>query len=88
MNRPAISKAFRTTHQNRDQEKLVGTYGAGDAYVAGFSSGLVQVKSVTHCCAAGVYATSDIVQRSGFSFPPEHVDFSVQGGPDEGYAER
>ena len=52
------------------KEKLVGTNEAGDAYVTSFSSGVVQVKSVTHCCAAGAYATSDIVQRSGCMFPP------------------
>ena len=51
--------------------KLVDTNGTGDAYVAGFSSGLVQVKSVTQCCAAGACAASVIVQQSGCTFPPK-----------------
>ena len=53
------------------KEKLVVTNGARDTYVGGFLSGLVQEKSVAHCCAAGTYATSVIVQRSGGTFPPK-----------------
>jgi len=49
--------------------KLVDTNGAGDAYVGGFLSGLVQGKDMHYCCQAGAYAASVIVQRSGCTFP-------------------
>lgn len=49
--------------------KLVDTNGAGDAYVGGFLSGLVQDKDIHYCCQAGAYAASVIVQRSGCTFP-------------------
>ena len=67
---PCDLEAFRTTLQNRDQEKLVQHQRSWRCVCSGFSSGLVQVKSITHCCAAGAYATIDIVQRSGCMFPP------------------
>ena len=70
------------------REKLVGTNEASNASVAGFLSGVVQVKSFTHCCAAGAYAASDIVQWSGCTFPPKQVGPSVQDGPDEGNVAR
>jgi len=49
--------------------KLVDTNGAGDAYVGGFLSGLVNGKDMHYCCQAGAYAASVIVQRSGCTFP-------------------
>merc|ERR1712032_1606757 len=51
------------------QHKLVDTNGAGDAYVGGFLSGLVQDKDMNYCTRAGAYAASVIVQRSGCTFP-------------------
>jgi len=50
-------------------EQLVDTNGAGDAYVGGFLSGLVQDKPVAYCCQAGAYSASVIVQQSGCTFP-------------------
>eukprot|EP00928_Gymnodinium_smaydae_P072385 TRINITY_DN55759_c0_g1_i1.p1 TRINITY_DN55759_c0_g1~~TRINITY_DN55759_c0_g1_i1.p1 ORF type:complete len:499 (-),score=113.90 TRINITY_DN55759_c0_g1_i1:143-1522(-) len=50
-------------------KRLVDTNGAGDAYVGGFLSGLVQGKDMHYCCQAGAYAASVIVQRSGCTFP-------------------
>merc|ERR1711920_7920 len=38
--------------------RLVDTNGAGDAYVGGFLSGLVQDKDMHYCCQAGAYAAS------------------------------
>jgi adenosine kinase len=49
--------------------KLVDTNGAGDAFVGGFLSGLVQDKDMHYCCQAGAFAASVIVQRSGCTFP-------------------
>merc|ERR1712176_1603774 len=53
------------------KEKLVDTNGAGDAYVGGFLSGLVNGLPIDSCCKAGAYAASVIVQRSGCTFPKE-----------------
>jgi adenosine kinase len=52
-------------------KKIVDTNGAGDAYVGGFLSGLVQGKDMHYCCQAGSYAASMIIQRSGCTFPPK-----------------
>lgn len=52
-------------------KKVVDTNGAGDAYVGGFLSGLVQEKDMSYCCQAGAYAASVIVQRSGCTFPEQ-----------------
>ncbi|EFJ35435.1 hypothetical protein SELMODRAFT_438384 [Selaginella moellendorffii] len=52
------------------KEKLVDTNGAGDAFVGGFLSHLVQGKSIPRCCEAGNYAANVIIQRSGCTYPP------------------
>lgn len=51
-------------------EKIVDTNGAGDAFVGGFLSQLVQGKELATCVAAGHYVASVIIQRSGITFPP------------------
>lgn len=53
------------------RELLVDTNGAGDAFVGGFLSQLVQGKSLAECVRAGHFASRVIIQRSGCSFPPE-----------------
>lgn len=53
------------------KEQLVDTNGAGDAYVGGFLSKLVQGCSMEVCCKAGAEAACVIVQRSGCTFPTE-----------------
>jgi adenosine kinase len=53
------------------KELLVDTNGAGDAFVGGFLSQLVQGKSVDECVRAGHYAARVIIQRSGCTFPKE-----------------
>jgi len=60
--------------------RLVDTNGAGDAYVGGFLSGLVQDKDMHYCCQAGAYAASVIVQRSGCTFPKK-PGFSYRPAP-------
>ncbi|KAG5083830.1 hypothetical protein JHK84_053868 [Glycine max] len=47
------------------KEKLVDTNGAGDAFVGGFLSQLVQEKPIEECVRAGCYAANVIIQRSG-----------------------
>jgi len=47
------------------KEQLVDTNGAGDAFVGGYLSQLVQGKSVEDCVKAGHFAAKFIIQRSG-----------------------
>ena len=47
------------------KEDLVDTNGAGDAFVGGYISQLVQDGDVAKCCAAGNYAANKIIQVSG-----------------------
>ncbi|ERN08405.1 adenosine kinase 2 [Amborella trichopoda] len=51
------------------KEKLVDTNGAGDAFVGGFLSQLVQEKPIEDCVRAGCYAANEIIQRSGCTYP-------------------
>ncbi|CAN0909216.1 Adenosine kinase 2 [Linum grandiflorum] len=51
------------------KEKLVDTNGAGDAFVGGFLSQLVQEKPIEDCVRAGIYAANVIIQRSGCTYP-------------------
>ncbi|XP_050381273.1 adenosine kinase 2 [Argentina anserina] len=57
------------------KEKLVDTNGAGDAFVGGFLSQLVQEKPIEDCVKAGCYAANVIIQRSGCTYP-EKPDFN------------
>ncbi|MCJ8738879.1 hypothetical protein PDJAM_G00040790 [Pangasius djambal] len=57
-----------------DQNDIVDTNGAGDAFVGGFLSELVQEKSLGQCIHAGHYAANVIIRRSGCTFP-EKPDF-------------
>ncbi|CAA6666890.1 unnamed protein product [Spirodela intermedia] len=56
------------------KEKLVDTNGAGDAFVGGFLSQLIQEKPIEECVRAGCYAANVIIQRSGCTYP-EKPDF-------------
>ncbi|XP_060780761.1 adenosine kinase isoform X2 [Neoarius graeffei] len=57
-----------------DQKDIVDTNGAGDAFVGGFLSELVQDKSLEQCIRAGHYAANVIIKHSGCTFP-EKPDF-------------
>ncbi|XP_077225537.1 adenosine kinase 2-like [Tasmannia lanceolata] len=57
------------------KEKLVDTNGAGDAFVGGFLSQMVQEKPIEECVRAGIYAANVIIQRSGCTHP-EKPDFN------------
>merc|ERR1712232_668939 len=48
-----------------DKEFLVDTNGAGDAFVGGFLSMLVQGKTTEECVYAGHWAAKYIIQQSG-----------------------
>ncbi|KAM4526773.1 adenosine kinase-like isoform 3-T3 [Fundulus diaphanus] len=57
-----------------DQNDIVDTNGAGDAFVGGFLSALVQEQSLEECIRAGHYAANVIIRRVGCTFP-EKPDF-------------
>ncbi|KAI1894274.1 hypothetical protein AGOR_G00114120 [Albula goreensis] len=53
---------------------IVDTNGAGDAFVGGFLSQLVQEHPLEQCIRAGHYAANVIIRRTGCTFP-EKPDF-------------
>ncbi|KAM6923164.1 adenosine kinase isoform 1-T1 [Lycodopsis pacificus] len=57
-----------------DPEDIVDTNGAGDAFVGGFLSELVQGKPMHQCVKAAHYAANVIIRRAGCTFP-EKPDF-------------
>jgi len=50
------------------EEKVVDTNGAGDAFVGGFLAQLVQGKSTDMCIKCGIWAATQIVQKSGCTY--------------------
>lgn len=56
------------------RELLVDTNGAGDAFVGGFLSQLIQGKEFSECVRAGHWGARTIIQRSGCTFP-KNCDF-------------
>lgn len=54
-----------------DKDKIVDTNGAGDAFVGGFLSQLVQGRPLEKCIEAATWAAAVIIQRSGCTFPPQ-----------------
>ncbi|XP_064174417.1 adenosine kinase-like isoform X2 [Anguilla rostrata] len=52
-----------------DPSDIVDTNGAGDAFVGGFLSELVQERPVEQCVRAGHYAANVIIRRAGCTFP-------------------
>ncbi|XP_035525375.1 adenosine kinase-like [Morone saxatilis] len=57
-----------------DQNDIVDTNGAGDAFVGGFLSALVQEHALEECIRAGHYSANVIIRRVGCTFP-EKPDF-------------
>ncbi|MBN3294918.1 ADK kinase, partial [Amia calva] len=57
-----------------EQSEIVDTNGAGDAFVGGFLSQLVQDRPLEQCIRAGHYAANVIIRRAGCTFP-EKPDF-------------
>ncbi|KAM7408824.1 hypothetical protein PAMA_002511 [Pampus argenteus] len=58
-----------------DPKDIVDTIGAGDAFVGGFLSELVQNKPLEQCVKAANYAANVIIRHAGCTFP-EKPDFS------------
>ncbi|MED6289210.1 hypothetical protein CHARACLAT_000382 [Characodon lateralis] len=57
-----------------DPKDIVDTNGAGDAFVGGFLSGLVQEKPLDQCVRAAHYSANVIIRQAGCTFP-EKPDF-------------
>ncbi|CAB1312375.1 unnamed protein product [Coregonus sp. 'balchen'] len=58
-----------------DQKDIVDTNGAGDAFVGGFLSELVQEKGFEQCVKAGHYAANVVIRQAGCTFP-DKPDFN------------
>ncbi|KAI9588379.1 adenosine kinase isoform X2 [Glossina fuscipes] len=54
--------------QQLSREQLVDTNGAGDAFVGGFLAQYIKKKSLDVCVRCGIWAASQIIQRSGCTF--------------------
>ncbi|XP_024141079.1 adenosine kinase b isoform X1 [Oryzias melastigma] len=52
-----------------DQNDIVDTNGAGDSFVGGFLSALIQDQPLEECIRAGHYAANVIIKRVGCTFP-------------------
>ena len=52
-----------------DDNKIVDTIGAGDAFVGGFFAQLVQNKSFDVCIKCGIYCAQQVIQQIGCQFP-------------------
>ncbi|XP_051154739.1 uncharacterized protein LOC127277561 [Leptopilina boulardi] len=50
------------------EEKVVDTNGAGDAFVGGFLAQYVQNENLETCIKCGIWAASEIIQRSGCTY--------------------
>jgi adenosine kinase len=52
-------------------DQIVDTNGAGDAFVGGFLSKYILGKELSECVDCGVWASQQIIERPGATFPPE-----------------
>ncbi|XP_054166558.1 adenosine kinase-like [Oppia nitens] len=52
-----------------DESKIIDTIGAGDAFVGGFFTQLVQNKQIDVCVKSGIYAAQQVIQQIGCQFP-------------------
>lgn len=52
-----------------EQDKIIDTNGAGDAFVGGFLAQYVKGESLEKCIDCGIWSSTLIIQRSGCTFP-------------------
>jgi len=64
-------QSFKTTVLSSEQ--IVDTNGAGDAFVGGFLSQLLQGRSLETCISCGIWAATLIIQQDGCAFPADMV---------------
>jgi adenosine kinase len=53
-------------------EEIVDVNGAGDSFAGGFMAGLILGKPIEECVRAGHYCASEVIRRSGCTFPREN----------------
>jgi len=58
-----------------DKSEIVDTNGAGDAFLGGFLSGLIQDKPLTECVRAGLHTARFILKVSGTQYLGSKSDF-------------
>jgi adenosine kinase len=63
------------------KDQIVDTNGAGDAFVGGFLAMFVQDKCLRECIKCGVWAATQIIQRSGCTLP-EKMEYATGGSGD------
>ena len=52
-----------------EKEKVIDTNGAGDSFVGGFLSQIVQNKDLHTAVNAGIWLSGQVIQRDGCTFP-------------------
>lgn len=60
-----------------NSEDVVDTNGAGDAFVGGFLAQLIQNQPIEACVKCGIYVATEVIQRSGCTFPSSHSFINV-----------
>ncbi|KAJ3209260.1 adenosine kinase [Dinochytrium kinnereticum] len=61
-----------------EEEKIVDTNGAGDAFCGGYLAAFVSGKGVQECVLAGQYVAAVVIQRTGPTFPREAPTISYR----------
>jgi len=56
-----------------NQDEIVDTNGAGDAFSGGFVAMYVQNKPISTCVKCGIYAAVEIIKRSGCTYPAKQT---------------
>lgn len=56
------------------KEQIVDTNGAGDAFVGGFLAQMAKKKSIDECVKCGIWSATEIIQRSGCTFPTKQYE--------------
>jgi adenosine kinase len=51
-----------------EEDKILDTNGAGDSFVGGFLSQLVQGKDLDKCVDCGIWVSELVIQQSGMNF--------------------
>jgi adenosine kinase len=62
-----ISKEFPIPAISKDL--IIDTNGAGDSFVGGFMSQIVQGKELEHAIKAGIWLSGQVIQQYGCTFP-------------------
>ncbi|KAJ8913210.1 hypothetical protein NQ315_016152, partial [Exocentrus adspersus] len=61
-----VAEEFPT--ERIDEEKIVDTNGAGDAFVGGFLTQFVKGKTIPECVKCGMWAAEEVIQNHGCNF--------------------